>query len=156
MTETTKTNNESNLDSLWYFPNNRWMYRSTKTKITAPITIPISNTESRLKKRIILNPGKNELTQEEYNHVLEHSELATLKPYFDEGSFVWDKNKKTNSFTDTLKPVVNNDLDLILSEVSKAASIEELEEILKKSKDPSVMMAAKERLAEINKASTNK
>jgi hypothetical protein len=141
------------IDTLWYFPSNRWIFRNTKGKILSPIYIPIENNSSNIKRRIIIKPGENVLQEDEYKHILEHSSMPTLKPYFDEGSFVWSKDKKINSFT-SIETEETSDIEAILLEVSNASTIEELESILNKSKDNTVMLAVKERFNEINKANS--
>lgn len=142
------------IDTLWYFPSNRWIFRNTKSKILSPIYIPIENNSSNIKRRIIINPGENVLQEDEYNHILEHSSMGTLKPYFDEGSFVWGKNRKINSFT-SIETEETSDIEAILLEVSNSSTIEELEAILNKSKDNTVMLAVKERFNEINKSNSS-
>jgi hypothetical protein len=141
------------IDTLWYFPSNRWIFRNTKSKISSPIYIPIENKSSNIKRRIIVNPGENILQENEYKHILEHSSMSTLKPYFDEGSFVWGKDRKINSFT-SIKTEETSDIEAILLEVSNSSTIEELESILNKSKNNTVMLAVKERFNEINKSNS--
>jgi hypothetical protein len=147
-------NKEKELDVLWYFPSNRWIYRHNKSKIVGNIIIPIENKEKKIKKRITIVPGENVLSQEEYDHILEHSSKNTLSCYFSEGSFVWGKDKKTNSFTDTQSDKKASDIDELLVKVSQAATIEDLEKIISESKDEAVMLAVRERLNEINKANS--
>jgi hypothetical protein len=142
------------IDTLWYFPSNRWIFRNTKSKISSPIYIPIENKSSNIKRRIIINPGENTLQEDEYKHIVEHFSLPTLKPYFDEGSFVWGKDRKVNSFTSNVSTEKSTDIDGILSQISNASTAEQLEAILEKSKDNTVMLAVKERFNEINKANS--
>jgi hypothetical protein len=140
------------MQTIYYYPQNRWMFRGVSKTNFKPIEIKISSVTSSVSSSIFLRQGSNELTEERADLLKSNKSLTS---FFEEGSLVWHEDKKfvtpidkQSSKTSEL-PVIEE----VFQKIQSSGTSEELEEIIKTDKRKEVLEAVKLKLAEIKKAS---
>jgi hypothetical protein len=140
------------MKTLYYYPQNRWMFRGVSGGNFKPIEIKVSPVEASVSESIFLYQGSNELSDEYASFLKSNTALVS---FFEEGSLVWAEDKK---FVTPIDKKSNNASDApvieeVFQKIQSSGTSEQLEEIIKTDKRKEVLEAAKLKLAEIKKAS---